>query len=48
MFMAELASALPVDVMPGAEDLANVALPQQPLHKWVAVACFRSFSSPAF
>ena len=28
----ELASALPVDLMPGPGDLANHSLPQQPLH----------------
>lgn len=28
----ELASALPVDLMPGPGDLSNHALPQQPLH----------------
>jgi DNA polymerase delta subunit 2 len=33
MLLAELASALPVDVMPGADDpCASVALPQPPLH----------------
>lgn len=31
--VTELASALPVDVMPGAGDLSNHALPQQPLHQ---------------
>jgi hypothetical protein len=30
--MTELAAALPVDVMPGPDDPANVSLPQQPLH----------------
>lgn len=29
----ELASALPVDIMPGPGDLSNHALPQQPLHQ---------------
>ncbi len=33
MALAELAESLPVDVMPGADDPANVSLPQQPLHK---------------
>ncbi|KAG2422561.1 hypothetical protein HXX76_015941 [Chlamydomonas incerta] len=33
LLLAELAAALPVDVMPGAEDPANVALPQQPMHR---------------
>jgi DNA polymerase delta subunit 2 len=32
MIMTELAAALPVDVMPGADDPANVSLPQQALH----------------
>lgn len=35
LLLAELAAALPVDVMPGPEDPANVALPQQPMHRWV-------------
>ncbi len=34
LLLAELCAALPVDVMPGAEDPANVALPQQPMHRW--------------
>lgn len=33
-FLSELAGALPVDIMPGAEDPANVAMPQQPLSRW--------------
>ena len=33
MVVTELAAALPIDVMPGAEDPSNVALPQQPLHR---------------
>eukprot|EP00955_Chlamydomonas_euryale_P087965 364340-Chlamydomonas_euryale.AAC.2 len=33
LVMTELCSALPVDMMPGAEDPTNVALPQQPLHR---------------
>ena len=32
-WLAQVASALPVDVMPGAGDLANAALPQQPLNR---------------
>ena len=31
--MAELASALPVDLMPGPGDLTNHSLPQQALHR---------------
>lgn len=31
--MTELAAALPVDIMPGPDDPANVSLPQQPLHQ---------------
>jgi DNA polymerase delta subunit 2 len=30
--LAQLASALPVDLMPGPHDPSNAALPQQPLH----------------
>lgn len=37
MIATDLAAALPVDIMPGAQDPTNVALPQQPLHKWVMV-----------
>jgi DNA polymerase II small subunit/DNA polymerase delta subunit B len=33
MIMTELAAALPVDIMPGPDDPANVSLPQQPLHQ---------------
>jgi DNA polymerase delta subunit 2 len=33
MALAELAAAVPVDVMPGAGDPANYTLPQQPLHR---------------
>ncbi|KAL6752310.1 DNA polymerase alpha/epsilon subunit B-domain-containing protein [Haematococcus lacustris] len=32
-YCAELGCALPLDIMPGAEDPTNVALPQQPLHR---------------
>ena len=32
-FLSEVSLALPVDLMPGPEDLTNVALPQQPLHR---------------
>ncbi|KAG1673299.1 hypothetical protein FOA52_002579 [Chlamydomonas sp. UWO 241] len=33
LVVTELSAALPVDLMPGAEDPTNVALPQQPLHR---------------
>ncbi|GFR50147.1 hypothetical protein Agub_g12308 [Astrephomene gubernaculifera] len=33
LLMAEVAAAMSVDVMPGPEDPANVALPQQPMHR---------------
>ena len=33
MALTQLASAMPVDVMPGPRDPTNVALPQQPLNK---------------
>jgi len=36
MYATELAAALPVDIMPGAQDPTNVAMPQQPLHRCVA------------
>lgn len=32
LLLAELASAVPIDLMPGESDPANVALPQQPMH----------------
>ena len=32
-FLCQLASALPVDVMPGRDDPSSVALPQHPLHR---------------
>uniref|UniRef100_A0A7S1XWT2 DNA polymerase alpha/delta/epsilon subunit B domain-containing protein n=1 Tax=Phaeomonas parva TaxID=124430 RepID=A0A7S1XWT2_9STRA len=31
--LAQLASACPVDVMPGADDASSVAMPQQPFHR---------------
>jgi len=31
--LCQLASALPVDIMPGKDDPSSVALPQQPLHR---------------
>jgi DNA polymerase alpha/epsilon subunit B len=47
----ELASALPVDLMPGPGDLANHALPQQPLHRCLfpgaaPYASFRRVTNP--
>ena len=47
----ELASALPVDLMPGAGDLANHSLPQQPLHRCLfpgagPYATFRRVTNP--
>ena len=32
-FISELAATVPVDLMPGATDPANVMMPQQPLHR---------------
>ncbi|KAL3694881.1 hypothetical protein R1sor_008532 [Riccia sorocarpa] len=32
LVLTQLASAMPVDIMPGAKDPANFSLPQQPLH----------------
>lgn len=40
-FLAEMASALPVDVMPGPNDLSSHALPQQPLHRCLFPVAFR-------
>ncbi|GIM14146.1 hypothetical protein Vretimale_17159 [Volvox reticuliferus] len=33
LLLAEVSAGLPVDLMPGTEDPANVALPQQPMHR---------------
>ncbi|BFI30950.1 DNA polymerase delta subunit 2 [Marchantia polymorpha subsp. ruderalis] len=33
LVLTQLASAMPVDIMPGSKDPANFSLPQQPLHK---------------
>lgn len=33
MLLTQLASLVPVDVMPGPTDPANCSLPQQPLHR---------------
>ncbi|KAG2484535.1 hypothetical protein HYH03_016671 [Edaphochlamys debaryana] len=39
VLLAEVAAAMPVDVMPGPEDPANVAMPQQPMHRCLFPAC---------
>lgn len=46
MALTELASGVPVDVMPGASDPASAALPQQPLHRCLfpAAAAYRCVS----
>ncbi len=44
---AELAEALPLDVMPGADDHANVSLPQQPLHKCLFPGARAAAAAPA-
>ena len=31
-FIADIASSVPVSIMPGVSDIANVTLPQQPIH----------------
>lgn len=51
MIMTELAAALPTDIMPGADDPANVSLPQQPLHRCLfpgaaAYGSFRRVTNP--
>mmetsp|Transcript_17021 Transcript_17021/g.50801 ORF Transcript_17021/g.50801 Transcript_17021/m.50801 type:complete len:486 (+) Transcript_17021:287-1744(+) len=45
MALTELASGVPVDVMPGASDPASAALPQQPLHRCLfpAAAAYSTF-----
>lgn len=51
LLLAELASALPVDLMPGATDPANAALPQQPMHaalfpRAASYSTFRCVTNP--
>jgi DNA polymerase delta subunit 2 len=43
--VTELVSALPVDLMPGPSDLANLSLPQQPMHRCLfpGAAQYKSF-----
>ncbi|GLI67880.1 hypothetical protein VaNZ11_012170 [Volvox africanus] len=45
LLLAEVSAGMPVDLMPGAEDPANVALPQQPMHRCLlpASGMHRSF-----
>lgn len=33
MLLTQMASLVPIDIMPGANDPANCSLPQQPLHR---------------
>lgn len=47
MVLTELASGVPVDVMPGASDPASQSLPQQPLHRCMmpGASAFSTFNS---
>lgn len=47
MVLTELASGVPVDVMPGATDPASQSLPQQPLHRCMmpGASAFSTFNS---
>lgn len=38
-YVADIASSLPVTIMPGATDLANITLPQQPIHHSLFPEC---------
>ena len=49
--LAELAATVPVDLMPGATDPANIMMPQQPLHRCLlprasALPGFRAVTNP--
>ncbi|KAJ4344503.1 DNA polymerase delta small subunit Cdc1 [Didymosphaeria variabile] len=44
-FLAEILSTLPVTLLPGENDPANVALPQQPLHPALFPLC-RAYANP--
>ncbi|KAJ2559528.1 DNA polymerase delta small subunit Cdc1, partial [Coemansia sp. RSA 1836] len=51
-FLADIAAAVPLALMPGAHDPADASLPQQPMHAGMFARCaqysgFRSLSNPA-
>ncbi len=41
LFPWQIASAVPLDVMPGEHDPSNYTLPQQPLHRCLLPLCSR-------
>ncbi|XP_031494829.1 DNA polymerase delta small subunit [Nymphaea colorata] len=47
LMLTQLASSVPVDIMPGASDPANFSLPQQPLHRFLfsGASSFNTFLS---
>ncbi|KAF3321102.1 DNA polymerase delta small subunit isoform X2 [Carex littledalei] len=47
IFLTQLVSALPVDIMPGCNDPANYNLPQQPLHRCLfsGASAYNTFTS---
>ncbi|KAJ2741804.1 DNA polymerase delta small subunit Cdc1 [Coemansia sp. BCRC 34301] len=52
-YLADIAAAVPLALMPGPQDPADVSLPQQPIHPGMFAQCnqysgFRSLSNPAF
>ncbi|KAJ2797509.1 DNA polymerase delta small subunit Cdc1 [Coemansia helicoidea] len=52
-FLADIAAAMPLTLLPGGTDPTDVALPQQPLHPGMFAACrryaeFRSTTNPAY
>ncbi|KAJ2048528.1 DNA polymerase delta small subunit Cdc1 [Coemansia sp. S16] len=52
-YLADIAAAVPLALMPGAQDPADTSLPQQPIHPSMFAQCkqysaFRSLSNPAF
>ncbi|KAJ2880489.1 DNA polymerase delta small subunit Cdc1 [Coemansia aciculifera] len=52
-YLADIAAAVPLALMPGAQDPADASLPQQPIHPSMFAQCkqysgFRSLSNPAF
>ncbi|KAJ2356815.1 DNA polymerase delta small subunit Cdc1 [Coemansia sp. RSA 2618] len=52
-FLADIAAAMPLTLLPGGGDPADVSLPQQPLHPSMFAQCrqfagFRSVTNPAY
>ncbi|PIA15587.1 hypothetical protein COEREDRAFT_44674 [Coemansia reversa NRRL 1564] len=52
-YLADIAASMPLTLMPGSRDPADIALPQQPLHPGMFTQCkaysgFRSTTNPAY